>query len=1012
MGCHDLGSGQLGINKEQEIMMKRSLLSLTIASILASLQPAVSLAATGDPLPHQFQSGSKARAAEVNENFQNLADRIATVADQAGTAALSYDFQDFLPSNDLVKLFEPIVGGTYRENSISYEWLDQGESRHLHVIEDKTTLDGGKSRVLKVLDVDDHHGLRLMEKRFYSLYGEDLTGTTEWEEPLAILPAQTVKGEIWAVDGLCSKKDSSGVTEQCYAVGKRTVIGVETVKTPAGTFTGCLKILHELPDGMDIYWLAPDLGRVKWATSRQRIDEGEIGTRKRVWLLSSYQSQGNNRVTHSGSVWLLPEFTDNAQIAKVEYYHTAVDESKSNLLATREGGNWGHQIDYAAADNGDYTYIIQAYNSLGEVISTQQRVIKVSIDGDQVAPTVTLTATPGTVTETGAAELTVTSSDTDIARVEFKRGDRILSTDLTPPYSYSVDFDALDDSNQQFTAVATDLGGNRSQASSASIVVAMASPNATADSYAKAKALVNEIRAMTSSDTTTGIGQLANPVDAFSEEIDLANSAASTMVDHKIANLGEIAGMVSNHYLGKTSLEITGTSYDLTQVGGTGSGSIVKTTSNGVTQYHVTGTINQDAVDLTLIFPEYNAVAGPYVVIALSGWVGQDSNSDRLQLDGKALIELRQRVVFNDQLDRPSNSADLYVAGLEFELDVDLNLQRSGEADFNYRGSVRVAGVMDLISQLYHAYYDDYNDRWNYYYGTEIDLLPTTVVLNGEVSEGTDLLAFKAEAKLSGAPTYPPRIGDIKKDLAHYSLSADGMTLTFAFMNGQTLVFTYDSSINQISIGGDLASVSYWMGHVPNLSPYGNSHSDIIAALGNINSTDLLSLSRLIDIVDEGEYQFKLDNGQIWNLSRSGGTVSGEMVRPEMNYDLNENRVKSLHLSFGGKLGNLPQGRVDLEIDREIVNTHSSHLSFTATIAYDTAATEIAVKAVDSGADSEGHIVYPVTIRSQDGAVIELVETGNVISGDLAVHGVDVGTLSEISGGVKVEYNDGSSDLF
>ncbi len=51
----------------------------TVAKIgltLIALGVHQAVSATGDPLPHQFQSGQKAVASDVNTNFRSSADRI------------------------------------------------------------------------------------------------------------------------------------------------------------------------------------------------------------------------------------------------------------------------------------------------------------------------------------------------------------------------------------------------------------------------------------------------------------------------------------------------------------------------------------------------------------------------------------------------------------------------------------------------------------------------------------------------------------------------------------------------------------------------------------------------------------------------------------------------------------------------------------------------------------------------------------------------------------------------
>lgn len=54
-------------------------------------------------------------------------------------------------------------------------------------------------------------------------------------------------------------------------------------------------------------------------------------------------------------------------------------------------------------------------------------------------PTVTLSATPTTITGSGTVSLSATASDIDgtISKVEFLRNNVLIGTDLTSPYSYS-----------------------------------------------------------------------------------------------------------------------------------------------------------------------------------------------------------------------------------------------------------------------------------------------------------------------------------------------------------------------------------------------------------------------------------------------------------------------------------------------------------------------------------------------------------------------------------------------
>jgi hypothetical protein len=58
--------------------------------------------ADGPPVPHQFKGGDPASASQVNENFQELANRIQALADQMVT----YDYRDYgTPDNVVSKSF-------------------------------------------------------------------------------------------------------------------------------------------------------------------------------------------------------------------------------------------------------------------------------------------------------------------------------------------------------------------------------------------------------------------------------------------------------------------------------------------------------------------------------------------------------------------------------------------------------------------------------------------------------------------------------------------------------------------------------------------------------------------------------------------------------------------------------------------------------------------------------------------------------------------------------------------
>ncbi|MFC4638191.1 glycosyl hydrolase family 18 protein [Deinococcus hohokamensis] len=98
--------------------------------------------------------------------------------------------------------------------------------------------------------------------------------------------------------------------------------------------------------------------------------------------------------------------------------------------------------------------------------------------GDTTPPTVSLTATPQTVTAAGTVSLSATASDNvGVTRVEFYRGATLLASDTTSPYSASDSVTSAQNGTQTYTAKAYDAAGNTKSAStSVSVNIAGSGP--------------------------------------------------------------------------------------------------------------------------------------------------------------------------------------------------------------------------------------------------------------------------------------------------------------------------------------------------------------------------------------------------------------------------------------------------------------------------------------------------------------------------------------------------------
>ncbi|MBZ9751585.1 cellulose binding domain-containing protein [Deinococcus sp. HMF7604] len=95
--------------------------------------------------------------------------------------------------------------------------------------------------------------------------------------------------------------------------------------------------------------------------------------------------------------------------------------------------------------------------------------------GDTTAPTVSLSASPGTVTSAGNVTLTATASDNvGVTKVEFYQGTRLLSTDTTAPFTASEAVTSANNGSRSYSAKAFDAAGNTNTASS-SVTVSIGS---------------------------------------------------------------------------------------------------------------------------------------------------------------------------------------------------------------------------------------------------------------------------------------------------------------------------------------------------------------------------------------------------------------------------------------------------------------------------------------------------------------------------------------------------------
>ena len=166
-------------------------------------------------------------------------------------------------------------------------------------------------------------------------------------------------------------------------------------------------------------------------------------------------------VTAAGAVTLAATASDNVGITKVEFYRG------STLIATDTAAPFSASDNVTSAQNGTQTYTAKAFDAAGNTKSASTNVtVNIPSSGDTTAPTVSVTASPTSVTAAGTVSLSATASDNvGVTKVEFYRGTTLLSTDTTSPFTASDSVTGANNGTVTYTAKAFDAAGNNKSAS-------------------------------------------------------------------------------------------------------------------------------------------------------------------------------------------------------------------------------------------------------------------------------------------------------------------------------------------------------------------------------------------------------------------------------------------------------------------------------------------------------------------------------------------------------------------
>lgn len=124
---------------------------------------------------------------------------------------------------------------------------------------------------------------------------------------------------------------------------------------------------------------------------------------------------------------------------------------------------------------------------------------------DTTAPTISLDATPATVTAAGSINLKATATDAGgVGKVAFYRGTTELCVDTAAPYECTTTVAAADNGTVTYRAVATDTAGNTAEATdSVTVTIPVVAPDTTAPTITQVDVTSKSVSSYTVNATAT-----------------------------------------------------------------------------------------------------------------------------------------------------------------------------------------------------------------------------------------------------------------------------------------------------------------------------------------------------------------------------------------------------------------------------------------------------------------------------------------------------------------------------
>ena len=216
--------------------MRKIIILLTICIFALSL----SVQAADDPLivPHVFENGEVADADQMNQMFTAIQEILNK------NLVVMYDYG--APPNS-VKVFEHTNSPTTLTAIITKPG-----------IETWSFSDGSK---VEYLTSESAEGTMDIGRRMYNTSGILTQNLTYFPAVLGVkISGSKSIGKIWGNAYIAKKPDGSRYGAE---VNMYSIIGIEDVTVPAGTFLNCIKVFHTTGNYKNVAWYAEGVGLIK-----------------------------------------------------------------------------------------------------------------------------------------------------------------------------------------------------------------------------------------------------------------------------------------------------------------------------------------------------------------------------------------------------------------------------------------------------------------------------------------------------------------------------------------------------------------------------------------------------------------------------------------------------------------------------------------------------------------------------------------------------------------------------